>query len=128
MIYLTSGIEKSKGEQWRNGEAIWRAVMQPGRGFLDLSWLADKPWVALALCWATLVVEIGYAFLIWPRRTRILWAGLTIGLHVGIALFLGLWLFSAIMIVFTASAFLVPPTATETVLAVSDGNFAEANG
>ncbi len=120
IIYLTSGIEKAKGEQWHNGEAIWRAVMRPGRSLFDVAWLASWPWVAMALCWATLVVEIGYAFMVWPKRTRALWAWLAIGLHVGIALLLGLWLFSAVMIVFTVSAFLVPATAGEALVAVPE--------
>src|SRR3954468_9534049 len=30
VVYFSSGIEKALGEQWWNGEAIWRAVMRPG--------------------------------------------------------------------------------------------------
>jgi hypothetical protein len=108
IAYLASGIDKAAGEQWLNGEAVFRAVMRPDLAKLDLSWLASHPWVAVAACWATLVVELGYAVFVWPRRTRAVWAVATIGLHAGIAVAMGLWSFSAVMIVLTASAFLVP--------------------
>jgi hypothetical protein len=57
---------------------------------------------------------LGYALFIWPKRTRRLWAVSTIGMHVGIAIFLGLASFAALMSVLTFSAFCVSaePTAT----------------
>jgi hypothetical protein len=109
VVYFASGIEKASGEQWWNGEAIWRAVMRPDLGQLDFAWLAEVPWVARLACWATLVVEVGYAFLVWPRSTRRPWVLATVGLHLGIAVALGLLAFSAIMIVLNVSAFLVCP-------------------
>src|SRR5262249_53984039 len=93
------------GEQWRNGEAIWRALEWPTMAFFDFSWLAAVPWLALMICWGTLVVEVGYAFFIWPRRTRKLWLLATVGLHAGIGLTMGLVFFSAVMIVLNVAAF-----------------------
>jgi hypothetical protein len=55
-----------------------------------------------------LAVEIGYVFLIWPRRTRKLWCSVTIGLHLGMALFMGLVFFSSVMILLTCCLFLIP--------------------
>jgi hypothetical protein len=109
MVYLSSGLFKASGAQWWSGEAFWRAVMRQDFGQFDLSWLAAVPWIARLACWGTLVVEVGYAFFIWPRRTRRLWAWATVGMHTGIAVTLGLWSFSALMIVLNTSAFLVPP-------------------
>jgi hypothetical protein len=108
IVYLTSGIEKIRGEQWRNGEAIWRAVLRPRFQSVDLSWLAFYPMLPLLACWGTLAVEIGYAFLIWHRRTRRVCVLAAIGMHAGIAVVLGLWSFSGVMIVLNAAAFLVP--------------------
>jgi hypothetical protein len=109
VVYLASGLEKAAGAQWWNGEAIWRAVMRPDLGQFDFSWLAAVPWVARLACWGTLLVEVGYAFLVWPRRTRRPWALATVGLHASIAVTLGLWSFSAVMIVLNLSAFLISP-------------------
>jgi hypothetical protein len=118
VVYFSSGIEKIMGEQWRNGEAIWRSLMREDFGQFDMSWLAEVPWLAKLICWGTLVVEIGYAFFVWPRRTRTLWACATLGLHLGIGVMLGLWSFAAVMMVLTFSAFLVSadaPTISRTI-------------
>ncbi|HYV37945.1 MAG TPA: HTTM domain-containing protein [Gemmataceae bacterium] len=107
IVYFSSGIEKATGEQWRNGEAIWRSVMRPDLAMFDLSWLPNFQVLAIILCWGTLVVEIGYPFMIWHRWTKPVWAIQTIGLHVGIAIFLGLWSFAAVMIVLNVAALVI---------------------
>jgi hypothetical protein len=109
IIYFSSGVAKALGPQWWNGEAIWRTLMRLDVVQFDFSWLAGMPWLAKLLCWGTLVVEIFYPVFMWPRRTRTAWAAATIGLHLGIAVVLGLWTFSALMIAMTFSAFLVSP-------------------
>lgn len=105
VVYLTSGIEKAKGVEWWNGEAIWRSVMQPQFFVFDMSWLANFPIVATAASIGTLVVEIGYAFLIWPRKTRKLWLVAVISMHLAIAAVLGLRFFGLVLIVLNAAAF-----------------------
>jgi hypothetical protein len=105
IVYLVAGVSKARGEQWWNGEAIWRAVMQPEYCSFDMGWLARMPWLAMLAGWGTLLVEIGYAAFIWPRRTRPIWLLATVGMHLGIGIFMGLWLFSAVMIVLNVSAF-----------------------
>jgi hypothetical protein len=119
VVYLSSGLEKASGRQWWDGEAVWRALMRPDLGQFDFSWLAWHPWVAKLACWGTLAVELGYAFLVWPRRTRTAMAVATLGLHAGIAVAMGLYSFSALMMVLTAAAFLVPdgPREAEAVTA-----------
>jgi hypothetical protein len=107
VVYLSSGIEKASGEQWRNGEAIWRAIMRPAFEPFDLSWLAAHSWIAMLATWATLAVECGYVLMIWPRRTRRMWALATIGMHAGIACLLGLWAFSGVMITLNTAAFVI---------------------
>jgi hypothetical protein len=105
IIYLNTGLAKAAGEQWRNGEAVWRAVMQPQFAVFDMAWLADAPLVALLMCWSVVVVELGYPLLIWPRRTRALWVSATAALHLGIGLLMGLWMFSLMMVLMNLSAF-----------------------
>jgi hypothetical protein len=118
VVYLSSGIEKASGEQWWNGEAIWRALLCPTSALFDFGWLAWAPWLAVVLCWGTLAVELGYAFLIWPRRTRKLMLLATVGMHAGIALSMGLVMFSAVMIVLNLAAFGFSPEPVE----VANGN------
>lgn len=105
IAYLASGLEKMLGEQWLNGEAIWRSLMLPSLGQFSMDWLSQFPVLAKLAGWGTLVVETLYPVFIWPKKTRGLWVILTVMLHVGIAVFLGLWLFSALMIVLNLGAF-----------------------
>jgi len=113
VIYLAAGLFKAMGRQWWNGEAIWQAVSQPAFSTFDLSSLARHSWIPMIAGWGTLVVEIGYVFLIWPRRTRKVWCFATIGLHLGMALFMGLVFFSSVMILLTGCLFLIPDEVPE---------------
>eukprot|EP00913_Durusdinium_trenchii_P008971 g8437.t1 len=107
IVYLATGLEKAAGEQWWNGEAIWRATNLPELAQFDFTWLASVPWLATALCLGTLFVEVFYPLFIWPTKTRKLMGIATLGLHVGIAATLGLVSFSALMASLTFSAFLI---------------------
>jgi len=107
IAYFASGVHKASGVQWWNGEAIWRALTLPELAQFDMTWLASVPWLAMLLCWGTLFVEVGYPFLILPQKTRRFMACATIGLHAGIAVFMGLVSFSAVMSVLTFSAFVI---------------------
>ncbi|WP_155798988.1 HTTM domain-containing protein [Sorangium cellulosum] len=103
--YLASGLHKASGEQWWSGEAVWRSVMLPEYRQIDLSWLAHHPWIPMVAGWLVILVEAGYALFIWPRRSRRLWVAATVALHVGIAIFMGLVVFGALMAVLTLAAF-----------------------
>ena len=107
--YLASGIQKSVGIQWWNGELLWRALSLPVYQQVDMSWLAWSPWVCLIAGWTTLIVELGYWVFIWPARTRRLWIAAVVALHLGIGVFLGLGVFAAIMCVLTTTLFGVSP-------------------
>lgn len=113
VIYLAAGLGKAMGRQWWNGEAIWQAVSQPAFSTFDLSWLATYSWIPMLAGWGTLIVELGYVFFIWPRRTRTVWCLATIGLHLCMALFMGLVFFSSLMILLTGCLFLIPDEVPE---------------
>lgn len=117
VIYLAAGLDKAMGRQWWNGEAIWQTVSQPAFRTFDFSWLATHSSVPMLAGWATLVVEIGYVFFIWPRRTRRTWCIATIGLHLGMALFMGLVFFSSLMILLTVCLFVIPEKIPERAVA-----------
>jgi hypothetical protein len=105
IAYLASGVEKALGEQWWNGEAVWRAVMITHDPPFDCSFVATIPGLALGLGWMTLVLEIGAIALVWHPCTRRLWLVGIIGMHLSIGLMMNLWTFSATMIVFDIAAF-----------------------
>ncbi|WP_437287579.1 HTTM domain-containing protein [Sorangium sp. So ce406] len=114
VVYLMSGLGKALGEQWWNGDAIWRTLNMPDYRQYDFTWLAHTPWLAVGAGWTVLLIECGYPLMIWPRRTRRIWVAATVALHAGIAVFMGLVVFGAIMAVLTLAAFAVradPPGA-----------------
>jgi len=117
VIYLAAGLDKAMGRLWWNGEAIWKTVSQPIFSTFDLSRLASLPWIPTFAGWSTLVVEIGYALFIWPRSTRKVWSFATIGLHLGVGLFMGLVFFSSVMILLTVCTFLIPEEVPERAVA-----------
>ncbi len=53
----------------------------------------------------TLLVELGYALMIWFRPTRPLWLLGTLGMHLFIGMVLELHLFASVMIFFNLIAF-----------------------
>ncbi|MCI0376583.1 MAG: HTTM domain-containing protein [Gemmataceae bacterium] len=110
IVYLSSGLEKALTPpyMWLDGEVIWKTAMLPEFRQFDMEWLAHWPMLAKLAAWGSLGIELGYAFLVWPKATRRLMAISTLGLHLGIAVFLGLVSFGAIMMVLTAAAWLVP--------------------
>jgi len=112
ICYLSSGIEKARIPHWWNGNTIWRTLVLPEWSQVDFTWLARYPWMAVAIGWTVLLIEIGYCVFIWPRKTRKIWLTLTVGMHLGIALFMGLHSFAFIMMALNISAFAVSPEPT----------------
>lgn len=101
IAYFVSGIEKLGGYNWRNGESIWKAVHLPGfpNDFnLSFNFLGTYPWVFVILGWCTIIIELFYPVFINVRKTKIFWLYFTVSLHLGIAIVLNLYFFSAIMI------------------------------
>jgi len=107
ITYLCSAVEKATGPQWWNGELLWRALNLPVYRQFDFTWLVNWPLLLKVGGWGSLALEGLYWIFIWPRKTRRFWVAGIVGLHLGIALFLGLHLFGLIMCVLTLSAFAV---------------------
>lgn len=105
IMYLACGIEKAMGAQWWNGEAVWMALQQDQFHQVDTGWMAQMPIVPKLLCWGTLLVETLYPFAIFFNKTKKFWLISIISMHGFIAVFLGLELFGALMILLNLSAF-----------------------
>ena len=105
LAYLSAGYEKMLSVEWWNGNVLWRSLVQPDFRQFDFTWLARYPWLAILLSWFTMFIETFYGIAMWIPRVRIYWLLSIIALHIGICLFLGLWLFGLIMILLSISAF-----------------------
>jgi hypothetical protein len=104
VIYLGAGVSKLAGLQWWSGEAVWRALSLPQFQQFDPSPLLAFPVVLQAAALVATFSQLLYAFLVWTRA-RVPLVLLIESIHVGIAVFLGLWLFSAMMMVLNTAAF-----------------------
>lgn len=105
VIYFFGGITKSLGPEWWNGTSVWRALTSPPYNLVApeilVSWRYLLPVLGIGIC----VIETGYPFFIWWKRTRLFWLLAACGMHVGIAGMMGLHLFSVIMLILNLAAF-----------------------
>lgn len=99
VVYLFAGLGKCQGETWWNGEAIWGAAASFEYQTVDMTWLADHMWLVSLITLVTLVFEIGYIGLIWPKLTRPIMLLTAVPLHLGIGLCMGMMEFGMIMLV-----------------------------
>lgn len=108
MAYFFSGFDKLLGYNWRNGESIWKAIHLPyaNRDFnFDFAWMADHSYILVIVGWSTVIIEMLYPVFVWIPKTQKTWMMLTISMHLGIALVLNLYYFSAIMIIWNLTNF-----------------------
>ncbi|WP_228406880.1 HTTM domain-containing protein [Chryseobacterium sp. MYb7] len=108
IAYFFSGLDKALGFNWWNGESIWKAIHLPysNRDLnIDFSWLIEHSYILSLIGWSTILIEMCYPIIIWYKPTQKTWLFLTISMHIGIALILNLYYFSAIMIVWNITNF-----------------------
>ena len=105
IIYFFSGLAKCLGLGWWNGSSVWRALIRPPFNVIDpeilVRWKYLFPIAGILIC----VLEFGYPFFIWRARTRKIWLVSVCAMHVAIAVTMGMYLFSLVMIVLNLAAF-----------------------
>jgi len=105
LVYFVAGLSKCLGKDWWDGSSMWRALTRPPFDVLSPETVAScgrlLPLVGISVC----LIETSYPFLIWSRKTRVIWLTLVLTMHIGIGLTMGLYLFSLIMIVLNLAAF-----------------------
>ena len=103
IVYTAAAFSKAVGAQWWSGDAIWRALTLPQFRQFDPQPLLAFPALLVAVSAVTIVSQALYPVLVWTRL-RIFIVVLAELMHLGIAIFLGLWLFSAMMIALNTAA------------------------
>jgi hypothetical protein len=107
LLYFVAGISKLMGDAWWEGHAMWMAFGNGQYQTIDMTWLASAPWLLAIISHGTIIWEIFYVALIWPRILRPLMLFLAVVLHLGIGFCLGMMTFGTIMIV--ANMAFIPP-------------------
>lgn len=105
LIYFFGGLAKCLGAGWWNGASIWRAMTRSPFNIIPteilLQWSYLFPVVGVSIC----LLEIGYSFMIWPQKSRLVWLSFILAMHTAIGFAMGLHLFALIMVVLNLSAF-----------------------
>jgi hypothetical protein len=107
IIYFFAAAGKMQGVSWWDGTALWLALSNYEYQSLDMTWTAHWPLLINLATHLTLLWELSYAALIWPRWTRPIMLALAIPVHLGIAFTMGMITFGCIMLV--ANLAFVPP-------------------
>jgi hypothetical protein len=125
IIYLAAGTSKLLGSRWWSGTALWACYANYSFAPLTVSFYYD--WLVF-LCkhrwlWEivmtsgavfTLIIEIGFPFLVWKKSLRWVMVAGSVLLHVGIGLIMGLVTFSMFMLCLVGS--FIPPEAIRQML------------
>jgi hypothetical protein len=107
MIYMSSGLSKLKGQTWWDHSAAWIVAANPQFGLIRyrayesiLEGLAEyrllTAVIATSISLYTLALELGLPFLVWTRL-RPFMVSMAVLLHLGIAIMMGLTVFSLYM-------------------------------
>jgi hypothetical protein len=84
---------------------MWRVLIRPPFNVIDpeilVRWKDLFPVAGILVC----LLEFGYPFFVWNTRTRKVWLFGICVMHVAIAVAMGMYLFSLVMIVLNVAAF-----------------------
>jgi len=105
VIYFFGGISKCAGRGWWNGISLWRALTRAPFDIVPPEILIRASFILTLAGILVCVMEASYAIFIWPRNTRFIWFAGVLGMHVGIGLMMGMYLFASVMIVLNLAAF-----------------------
>ncbi|HEY7000157.1 MAG TPA: HTTM domain-containing protein [Candidatus Udaeobacter sp.] len=105
VVYLIGGLAKSLGSGWWNGSNLWRSLTRPPFDLISSDILVRFKYALPILGISICLIELGYPFFIWIRKTRLFWLVCILAMHTAIGLAMGMYLFALVMIVLNLAAF-----------------------
>ncbi|PYC87568.1 hypothetical protein C7C46_04465 [Streptomyces tateyamensis] len=113
LVYTTAGLYKVQGSRWQDGTALYYplhlAYFTPWPALSGL--LASSMLLVFALSYGTVLTQLAFPVVLWSRRAKNVLLVLMVAEHAGIAVLLGLPVFSLAMVaadsVFLPTAFLL---------------------
>lgn len=100
IAYFFSGVAKALDSGWWDGNSVWKALVS-----VDNSYHTFSPLLLILAGIGTVLLELFYPFLMWFGKSRSYALIAIILMHSSIAIFMGLYAFSAIMIVWNIAAY-----------------------
>jgi hypothetical protein len=104
-VYFIGGLAKCLGNGWWNGSNLWRSLTRPPLNLISPDILVRFKYALPVLGISICLIELGYPFFIWIKKTRFVWLVCILAMHIAIGLTMGLYLFALVMIVLNLAAF-----------------------
>jgi hypothetical protein len=104
-VYFIGGLAKCLGSGWWNGSNFWRSLTRPPFNLISPDILVRFKYALPILGISICLIELGYPFFIWIRKTRLFWLVCILAMHTVIGLAMGMYLFALVMIVLNLAAF-----------------------
>jgi hypothetical protein len=104
-VYFIGGLAKCLGSGWWNGFNLWRSLTRPPFNLISPDILIRIKYALPILGISICLIELGYPFFIWTKKTRFFWLVCILAMHTAIGLAMGLYLFALVMIVLNLAAF-----------------------
>jgi hypothetical protein len=108
-VYFFGGLGKSLGSGWWDGSNLWRSLTRPPFDIISPDILIRFKYLLPILGISIVLIELGYVFFIWMKKTRFIWLVCIVGMHIAIGLTMGMYLFALVMIVLNLAAFGADP-------------------
>lgn len=100
IVYVTSSINKLEDPTWLDGTAVYYALNL--ERFTSFAWLnelvSSSSVVVHMITWVSLLAQLLLPLCLLWRPSRIVILIVVTGMHLGVALLLGIWAFSTVMI------------------------------
>jgi hypothetical protein len=109
LVYFFGGLGKSLGSGWWDGSNLWRALTRAPFDIISPDILIRFKYLLPILGISIVLIELGYVFFIWMKKTRFIWLACIVGMHIAIGLTMGMYLFALVMIVLNLAAFGADP-------------------
>jgi HTTM domain len=104
-VYFFGGVGKALGSGWWDGSNLWRSLTRPPFDIVSPDILIRLKYLLPILGISIVLIELGYVFFIWMKKTRLIWLVCVVGMHIAIAVTMGMYLFALVMIVLNLAAF-----------------------
>jgi Vitamin K-dependent gamma-carboxylase len=104
-VYFIGGLAKCLGSGWWNGSNLWRSLTRPPFNLISPDILVRFKYALPILGISICLIELGYPFFIWIKKTRLFWLVCILAIHAAIGLAMGMYLFALVMIVLNLAAF-----------------------
>jgi len=114
IVYLQAFLSKFSGRSWLTGSAVYYAIEVPKYQRRRLPAFARNLFWSRILTWSTIGIEFAVGALIWIRELRLPTLVAGVVLHLGMEVFMNLYLFGPTMIV--CLTLFLDPYAVERVL------------